>query len=147
MNMSGHCIDSTEPPWDNRSSLPITFATVNYILCASIGTPRVKQKHILQDRVKNPRNTKFVHQIDPHDVAATTQKSISLMVDIVTPNSADSSNTTTLLAPNKHHMVHSRSSPLLQGVWSMRKLENAIPPLDTKLSCKLRGYPLKCLTY
>ena len=97
---------------------------------------------ILQDRVKNPRNTKFLHQIDPDNLAATTQRSISLMVDVVTPDTADSSNTSTLLLPNKHHMVHSQSSPLLQGVWSMRNLENAIPPLDTKLSCKFPGYYL-----
>jgi len=73
---------------------------------------------VLKDRVRRPRSSKLVHHIDTGSPHATTQISVPL----------------SLFRNESHcnspaHITHSVSTPVLQGVWSMRNLEHAVPPL------------------
>jgi len=73
--------------------------------------------------VRRPRSSKLVHRIDASSLRATTQISVPLML---------SRNESHRNSPvHCAHIVHSVSTPMLQGAWSMRHLEHAVPPFDT----------------
>jgi len=75
---------------------------------------------MLKDQVRQPRSSKLVHRIDAANPHATTQISVPLML------SHNESHRSSPVPPS--YMTHSVSSPMLQGVWSMRNLEHAVPP-------------------
>jgi len=73
--------------------------------------------------VRRPRSSKLVHHIDVSSPHATTQICVPLML---------SHNECRRCSPaHGGCLTHSISSPMLQGAWSMRNLEHAVPPLDT----------------
>jgi len=74
----------------------------------------------LKDRVRRPRSSRLVHRIDAVSPQSTTQISVPLIL-----SRTDSRRNSPV------HMTHSVSTPVLQGAWSMRNLEHAVPPLDT----------------
>jgi len=75
----------------------------------------------LKDRVRRPRSSQLVHHIDAVSPHATTQISVPL---ILSRNESHHNSPV--------HMTHSVSTPVLQGVWNMRNLEHAVPPLPTR---------------
>ena len=77
----------------------------------------------LKERVRRPRSSKLVHRIDASSPQATTQIRVPLML---CRNESHRSSPV-----HGGYMTHSVSSPMLQGAWSMRNLEHAVPPLDT----------------
>ena len=77
----------------------------------------------LKEKVRRPHSSKLVHCIDAVRPLATTQITVPLML------SHNESHRSSPVQSN--HIVHSVSSPMLQGAWSMRNLEHAVPPLDT----------------
>ena len=80
--------------------------------------------------VRKPRNTKFTHSIRANETQAVNQQKVTLTLH--DPNSPQQGpNTPTKNRPNQT-LAHSVSSPALRGAWSMRTLENAIPPLNIR---------------
>ena len=94
-----------------------------------------------QDKVQRPRNTKVLHRVSAHNPAHVTSRSVTLVLNDEMKAAVSSSDVTPPLPPHGgavsgHHvtgaegvmMKHSVSTPLLQGAWSGRRLENAIEP-------------------
>ena len=75
---------------------------------------------VWKEQVRRPRSSKLVHRIDAVNPHTVTQISVPLMLSRSESHRGS--------PVHSSHMIHSASSPVLQGAWNMRTLEHAVPP-------------------
>lgn len=85
---------------------------------------------VKQDKVLKPRSHEVIHQISIQGSSSdrVVQVTVTLRPE---PATGSIGSSTTLQAHTL--LMHSQSTPIfpsLQGAWSNRQLENALPPLD-----------------
>lgn len=104
---------------DNASEHALSSAFEWLCLCAK------------QDKVLKPRSHEVIHQISVQGSSSecrVVKVTVTLRPE---PATSSSGSSTTLQAHTL--LMHSQSTPIfpsLQGAWSNRQLENALPPLD-----------------
>jgi hypothetical protein len=89
----------------------------------------------LQDIVRQPRNTKVDFSLKLNDVTgsvAPVQTDVTLTVTRQSTSPASAALAASSSSTVRGRMIHSESTPVLDGAWSTRQLEHAVPAINNR---------------